>query len=667
MLFFQYQPEIEGWDTETFKGNVKLICNSNECYEPKDGKVIDWLFKHASDDLNFFFNINFDFSAIMKPYITDKNGKQIREGKNIPIGKYLVSYINGKYFSIKHRTSKKYKTKRFFDISQFYRTGTHLRTLDAVASKELGMSKNDKALEINRRSIGETMGYFELHREKIAVYCKQDALLTKELAERRVNTVYELLGAIPKSWYSNASIAKAYIKLRHPREQYAYAKLIQKLPDKQQYLYFELIRNSYYGGLFYDAYLGNIGAVSELDINSAYPDAITKLKSIADADIRPITEYDPSADYSFYKVKMKYDFEFPFPYRQKSGSVYTIIYPHTPIPITTFTTGIELEYLLERGVKVEVLDGIGIYCKSQTPEFADYKELYEKRKQYKASGNEALQYMIKIVLNASYGVFAQSRGGFTSLTNFIYSSYITAMTRVKIYRKCDQIGWDKVRGIKTDAIIYRGNYRWSSDILGDFKQEFENEEVITYFTGLSIRNGKVDASRGFMSLTADDLLKAEGVTLKIREKPRPVKLKEGIIQKRVQDIADFKESERELHLHSNLAKYVLDTENLNFQYMAKKPLQTEQLLVSDNTAEKKPMKEEYKALMQTASKSREITVTVPEILEEKQDINEGKMYDKLKRIGHSKTFRERERLKRFFKSKFALKHWKFSIIISKKV
>ena len=29
-----------------------------------------------------------------------------------------------------------------------------------------------------------------------------------------------------------------------------------------------------------------------------------------------------------------------------------------------------------------------------------------------------------------------------------------------------------------------------------------------------------------------------------------------------------------LHLHSNLAKYVLDTENLTFEYMAKKPLQT---------------------------------------------------------------------------------------------
>ena len=623
MLFFQYQPEIEGWDTETFKGNVKLICNSNECYEPKDGKVIDWLFNHASDDLNFFFNINFDFSAIMKPYITQKNGKQIREGKNIPIGKYQVSYIGGKYFSIRHRTIKAYKTKRFFDISQFYRTGTHLRTLDAVASKELGMSKNDKELALDRKAIGEQSGYYEQNREKIAIYCKQDALLTKELAERRVNTVYELLGAIPKNWYSNASIAKAYIKLNHPREQYAYAKLIQKLRDKQQYHYFELIRNSYYGGLFYDAYLGNIGNVSELDINSAYPDAITKLKSIADADIRPITNYDPSADYSFYRIKMKYDFDFPFPYRQKSGSV---LYPNTPLPVTTFTTGIELEYLYEKGVKVEIIDGIGIYCKTDKPEFADYKELYEKRKQYKASGNEALQYLIKIVLNASYGVYAQSKGGYTSLTNFIYASYITAMTRVKIYRKCDEIGWQNVRSIKTDAIIYSGNYRYNSEALGDYKQEFENEEVITYFTGLSIRNGKVDASRGFMSLKADDLLKAEGVTLKITEKPRPVKLKEGIIQKRIEEIANFKESERELHLHSNLAKYVLDTENLTFEYMAKKPLQTAPLLVGDNTALKKPMKDEYKALMQTASKSKEITVKAPEILEEKQDINVGKMY-----------------------------------------
>ena len=533
----------------------------------------------------------------------------------------------------------------------FYKESVKIHSLDYVAHKELGIGKNNEELGINRRFIGEVEGYYEQNRELIKTYCQNDAEITLQLAEARIKTVYDLLGAVPKKWHSNASISKAYLKLKHPSEAYAFPKLIDKLPKSKHYRAFELIRNSYYGGLFFDAYLGNIGKVSELDINSAYPKAISELKSIAGASIKSLKQFDKTADYSFYRIKMKYP-DFPFPYRERiSGGLYHIIYPHTPLAVTTFTTGIELEYLYQKGIKVEVLEGIGIYCKSDKPEFEDYRELYNMRQKYKEAGNNAMQYMIKIVLNASYGCFAQSKGGYTSLTNFIYASYITAKTRLAIYHKADEIGWENVRSIKTDAIIYSGDYRYNSLELGDFKQEFTDNEVITYFTGLSLRNRQIDASRGFRSLTADDLLNAKGNNLTIKEAPRPVKLKEGIISKNFEDIADFKDHDKDLHLLSNVDKYVLDTENLTYEYLASHSMQTAPLSVRDDCALKPEMRSEYLELMKQARNAKQKTVTVSDKLEMKPDKIRENVFAKLKHLTYPRTFRDRERIKRIMTSK----------------
>lgn len=117
-LFFKYYPQSEAFDTETYKGNVKLLCSSKSCIEPDENNdMIDWLYRNALD-LNFFYNLSYDMSAILKPYITKDNAEEIRQGKHIEIGNYIISYIQGKSFNIQHKTNK--ATKHFYDIAQFY-------------------------------------------------------------------------------------------------------------------------------------------------------------------------------------------------------------------------------------------------------------------------------------------------------------------------------------------------------------------------------------------------------------------------------------------------------------------------------------------------------------------------------------------------------------------
>lgn len=656
MLFFQHQPEIKGLDTETYKGEIKLICNSDgECYEPIDDSdaLIEWIYRHSSDDLNFFYNIKFDLSVILKRYITDGNSKDILSGKNIKIGSYIVSYISGKAFTIKPAgtRNKKYPIHRFYDIANFYKDGTATRTLDSVAKEELNEGKNNEELDIDRERIGEESGYYEAHRSKIIEYCIKDSELTKRLAELRIDTAKQMLGQIPTAWYSNASLSKSYLKLRHPEEAYAFPKLILKLPTNQQYKAFELIRNSYYGGLFYDKAFGNLGKLSEVDANSMYPDAIRKLKSIVDAQIFHTTKYEPDADYSFYKIKLRYPKDFPFPYRQKTKGAYMIIYPFSIDYIETWTTGVEIEYLREKGADFQIIEGYAIRCKNKEPAFKDVEELYELRKQYKKEGKNSLQYLIKITTNAIYGTTAQQNGGFKEFTNFVYSSYITAMSRIKILRKCDQIGWDKVRYIRTDSIAYSGEYRESSDQLGEFKLEWQDEEIISYMSGLNLRNKRVDAKRGFGALDADSLLNTTGNEFTLPDKKRPTALKEAIIQHKPDKIGQFENRERTLHLQSNEVKYVIDGKKLNFETLNKTAVETKPLCVFDNASPKKEMKEEYLRLIKLARTVKTAKPKTADKLEMKPDRIKENVYTKLKHLTYPRTFRDRERIKRIMTSK----------------
>lgn len=586
-------PTINAYDTENYSNTLKVICDAyGNYYEPEGipDALLEWLFNTACD-LNFFYNIDYDIAILfhaIKPNIDpDNNGHYAYK-------KYEFNYIANKSLVIKKHISKtKTETVRLYDISQFYKTDK-LYGLDKVAKEVLGVSKNNEELNISRKAIGETQGYYEDHKDDIIKYCIKDAYLTMLLAKEKITSLLPLLdNQIPKTLNSSASISKAYLAIKHTTLQNAYFRLLATLQDSDKVITaHKTIINTYYGGIFYLHSLGKLGITYEYDINSAYPYAITQLYSLEGAKLT-FTDHYMQSDYSFWHVKIRNLSELPIHYRTGNTE---ITYVKSNDYVENWFTGAEIDYFKlahSKDIDIQIIDGIVIDTTKQL-EFPDYIDLYTTRNQIKqqakdkkANGQsgleeDMLQWNYKTVLNASYGVFAESQHGLTQLTNFVYASYITAITRLTIYKIIDRVGWKHIKAIMTDAVItdieITGN-DFNSNDLGKFKLEGKFDNVWLYMNGIYISqvgNKTTSHNRGFPSLIdINTLIGATGSKLQVSRDMKLVKIKEGIIQHKQQDIGKFTTQTKYLDLEANRWKYQLDVGKLTFEYLKDNELTTD--------------------------------------------------------------------------------------------
>jgi len=333
-LFSYQRPEVRAFDTETYRGDVKVItCSDGAWLEPQSPtEVLDFLWHHATD-INFFFNISYDFGAIVKPFL--KAGETL-EGGRLKIGKYRIKYVNGKGFSLA-RGNKPYKN--FFDISNFYHDGDRRYSLDELAHAFLGEGKTDKAEGIDREKIGTVEGYYEAHREAIIRYSVQDAKLTARLAEYFIDSLFSIFGFYPTVYYSVASIAKAWLERFHPE----HAQLAREIPRS---ITREILK-AYRGGIFLVRKLGKVTNAHEIDINSAYPAVISRLRRIDPSSIR-VHRGLARDDYSFHYVRLKYNGWFPY----RAGRS-RVIYPVSVKKLEAWVTGPELDYLISHNMATE--------------------------------------------------------------------------------------------------------------------------------------------------------------------------------------------------------------------------------------------------------------------------------------------------------------------------
>ena len=142
--------------------------------------------------------------------------------------------------------------------------------------------------------------------------------------------------------------------------------------------------------------------------------------------------------------------------------------------------------------------------------------------------------------------------------------------------------------------------------------------------GIYSNNGEMMRSRGFANLSkySKEILNVKGNIFKATI-TKPTTLKEGIIQHRSEDIADFLESERSIDLQSNLNKYELPIDKLTFEYLKDNNLRTEPLTVSEITQSKKYDKNDFNIKLESAYHS--VTHVIPVI-----DTNHSKEFSKLK-------------------------------------
>ncbi len=617
--------KIAGFDTETFNGAVKVLaCSDGSFIETDDTyKLIDWLYnKMQNYDYGFWFNIEYDLSAILKPYLI-KNASILRENrkleiqitklehekninydkinelkkklksmntlKKLNIGKYRVTIINGKGFKIskikkEHRNEK--RKVEFFDISNFYKSQDSYFTLEQVAEKYLNEHKNDEELGIDRKKIGTESGYYESKRDLIIKYCVNDALLTAKLAYKLFESLKNLGYSIPKKFYSKASIAKQVL-------------IDLGYQDHKNPAFDVIAKRAYHGGIFITYALGHYENIINLDINSAYPFELQKLTEVnfENNNTHILTPASPDfdkCDYKFYHIRAP---AIPIlQYKGKDGNIYYI----DGEPSAGVTTEI-LDYWITQydkdiidlyGYNYEILEAYGLYNIEKKYPFKYINNLYQQKSEIKKKyGAESIEYSLqKIIINSTYGLLAQSRPRETQFTNFVYASYITASCRYTILyikKKLEELGC-KTLFIATDGIyVQMPENKEQQDKVEEFVKTVTNSELggfsvdrfksVTIFeNGVYVEelpDGTEKMKRRGLSgkIESDDentLLKTEDIIKTLKtcpspilrfEKYTPIKYRQAIIQKKETQINLFEPIKKEINpFKSALGHYQIE-------------------------------------------------------------------------------------------------------------
>lgn len=521
---------MTGLDTETFRGNLKVICSPTAFFEPT-GKLEDllaWIVNNGAEVV-WLYNLSYDSDVILKMCFKAVDIMHNNEAKarflidhSMQIGEFEITLIGHKSFRIK-RESEEHGKQRIdcFDVSAFMTEGERHVTLEYASQKVLGEGKSNEELGIDRKSIGTVEGYYKEHREAIIQYCKQDASLTMRLGEYLCDVAHEALSVYekgpdgnetakiikdiyPRRWSSAASLSKAWLEVRHPE---------LMVRNKKGDVPF---RNSFRGGLFVTRMLGRIKNQTEADISNAYGSAISNLKNTEGLQQHSGPDRRSDAVFGAYYITTHYDGKLPWRLsdmglslpkkklkskKEKDAAARPqekVLYPlgEDENKNTYCATKIELDYFDEEGIDYDVIWADELCGEPKGLMFPDFEPL---AKRVAAMKNDAkkiikiamLREILKRVLNSVYGCLAESKHGETVLTTWPLAAEITASCRVKIWREWRKIerGGGEVISINTDSARYcPGTYHVlvTPGVLGLFENKFVGHTVTHYQSGVAM-------------------------------------------------------------------------------------------------------------------------------------------------------------------------------------
>ncbi len=444
---FRYRPQknwnfsVIGLDSETLSnGDTFLVADSlgNYIWKPVLRQYLDFLFlRPHHQKLNFFFNLEFDVSGVIK-MLSEKEIKELvtagetvlkrgidKHGK--PGSSYVLRYCKDRIYVVQLKESG-HKTVAFYDIAQFYRP----LSLDKAAKMFLGARKIDVQKLTGLKFKELTSESVEKHKKIFIEYCKRDCILTAKLGEL-TKEKYEKLGLYEKTYISPAFLSEKYF------QKYCYVpKTISLLEQTWQgkgspveYAY-----NSYAGGWIEIQKRGHFENLYKYDIRSAYPSIMKNLIDPTLGAWRYSQEWLNGSDYAFVKVKVSIDPERskinynsdPFGTDPLCLSPISYLFSHngTPLryyPIGEWTTYLSKnEYLFVRDILgqrglgvVKVVDGWFYFLPDPfqpRPLKKRIDFLYDLKtrlgEEQKKDSKLRIEYnQVKLLLNCLYGKFIQ--------------------------------------------------------------------------------------------------------------------------------------------------------------------------------------------------------------------------------------------------------------------
>ena len=531
--------EIQAFDTETDRnGDIIVICDDSGNYldEITPDSLFSWLFSRKNQGKwNFFFNLNFDASAILKTLGDTLYDYRRTRRLSWDFNDFTIQYIPFKKLTV----MKGHKSAVFFDIMQFYQSSL----IDAYKNN-IGEISDQNYLDTKKKRDVFSREFYRKNRKLVRDYCIQDCVYTKTLAENWVNLFGNAFEFYPQRWISPAYLAEK-ILINHG----IYIPRFEETPLEIQ----NLAWNTYRAGRFEILRRGFIGESHLYDINSAYPFALSHIPDITTGKWKKgLTKVHPDVLLGFFKIKAKVpDDKFvpPFWYVRNKRLMF---------PVGTFTTFATLEELKAVDPSYyEILESWQYLDRKPSYPYKDFIEsVYEKRLKLKQEGN-SMQLVLKVILNSIYGKTAQRIGHrIGNLFNPVICAQITGHTRAILYDFIMKNNLeDHVVSIATDSILTTKKINVNSSKLGQFKHEKSANDTYIIQNGINRMNNEwknrgifIKNGKRFEHL---DTVIRDGTAYMIYQQHKPNTLRASIISGDISKIARFETFEKRIDLNAD--------------------------------------------------------------------------------------------------------------------
>jgi len=166
------------------------------------------------------------------------------------------------------------------------------------------------------------------------------------------------------------------------------------------------VNTAYVGGRMSIHQTGRYDQITQVDMNSAYPYAMTLLPTLEGATWRRRRWYDPEEDYGLWRVTWDVPngaISGPFPVRTTNNAI------AYPLQGEGWYWAVEVKAALEiYGAMITPHDGFAIWPHSDEKPFIELRDYYAQRKALKAQGDAAAAHVAKLGLTACYGRLAQA-------------------------------------------------------------------------------------------------------------------------------------------------------------------------------------------------------------------------------------------------------------------
>lgn len=577
--------KILTYDTETYKGMCKLIARNEgrvkHILNPTFEQCINFLFYLADkpNTYRFFFNLDFDFSAMLKLWNDIEQIEHLKNGIEVFYKDYTLKWIKSRMLIIKH--IKRKKSVVFTDIFNFFHIG-----LNEIAEKYLKGKVKDK---IDGNLLNTSLDYWNDNLDSIINYCINDCILTKDIGKLLIDSIIKCELPLPKCLVSSASLSKQYFRLN------SYIPNISHIPEK----ILQISYDSYFGGRFEMFKRGYFNSLYLYDIVSQYPFFIRNLPNLRDGMWKKAINIPKEQCLGYFLVKMKIPYDYKIP---------TIPIQHNGV--NKFPVGVITKWLtwfdidLIREYIIEFYEGYIFYPtdKNYKPFEKEIDFLFKKKQELK--GKSELEYnLTKLCMNALYGCFIESHKNYDIKGNYelnsgimfnsVYASQITAFGRWSVIKDIPKENYNNIIAIHTDSIISNIPLDNSLDIgkeLGQWNLEKEGKGIILN-TGM---------------YQIDDMVKTRGIpkrfignwfdfckkNRKLRRKkfivPHMRKLSEGLIRdKSLINVNTIMNDKRSVNCNSDTKRDWLDRFN-NFNEVLDTQIDSYPYMLYDNNTELHP-------------------------------------------------------------------------------